>query len=87
MLSKAFPKARRDLAKKELYKKRSKGEIAKFYDKPWRFCVFPYFEINAMTYCDENYLKISAERMTQCKHLHCINCCNHILLIFKYVVS
>jgi len=40
-----------------------------------------------MTYCDNTFKKVSANRAMECKHMMCINCCNHIQLILKYVTS
>jgi hypothetical protein len=31
--------------------KRKEGKLTKYIDKPYRFCIFPYSEINAMTFC------------------------------------
>jgi len=38
-----------------------------------------------MTYCDQNFLKISPNRSNRCKHMMCTNCCGHSKLILKYI--
>jgi hypothetical protein len=40
-----------------------------------------------MTYCENTFKKISPTRAMECKHMMCINCCNHLQLILKYVTS
>lgn len=84
VLGNSFPKLRRELAEAAIADARTEGWYTKYLQDPWRFCVYPFFEINIMVFCEQNFLKISAERCTQCKHLHCINCCNHLLLVLKF---
>lgn len=54
--------------------------------KLYRFCLYPVSPINAYKYC-ERFKKDSMLRYSECKHLNCVNCCNHLLLIMKYIVS
>lgn len=67
--------------------RRKKGTLTKFITSPYRFCLYPYSEINAMTFCDNTFKKVSNTRAMECKHMMCINCCNHLLLILKYITS
>jgi len=87
VLSSAFPKSRRDLAKLNIYEKRSDGSLTRYFDEPWRFCIYPFAEVNIMTFCDQNFMKVSPTRASQCKHLHCVNCCNHMLLALRYATQ
>jgi hypothetical protein len=52
VLSASFPKERRDLLAKDKLLKRKEGRLVKYLHDPYRFCIYPYFEINIMKYCD-----------------------------------
>lgn len=52
VLSASFPKDRRDLLAKDKVSKRAEGRLVKYLHDPARFCIYPYFEINIMKYCD-----------------------------------
>lgn len=63
------------------------GFYLKLVAEPYRYCLFPFSEINAMNYCDNTFKKISDSRALICKNMMCINCCNHLLYTAKEIVD
>lgn len=86
VFSDIYPKDMRERAEENILKKREEAYDVRMLTKPYRFCLYPISKINALRYC-EKFKKISLVRFDECRHLNCLNCCNHLLLIMKYVTG
>jgi len=86
VLSDVYPKEQRDLANAAIIERRKDAYHVRALHKLYRFCLYPVSKINVYKFC-ERYMPISMTRYGECRHLNCVNCCNHLLLIMKYITS
>lgn len=86
VLSDIYPKAMRERSEAWIVEKRKDAYAVLDLTKLYRFCLYPIGKINAYKFC-EKYKKVSMVRYGECKHLNCVNCCNHLLLIMKFIAS
>jgi hypothetical protein len=48
--------------------KKGNGYNLKYLTEPFRFCILPIAEVNALTYCENTFKKVSLMREVDCKH-------------------
>lgn len=87
MLPSYFPKSQREAAEKMRKERKKDGVLLRMIDSVYRFCVYPVGEVSSVSYCAQSFDAISKKRGVDCKHAMCTNCCNHLLLVMKYVAS
>jgi len=55
--------------------------------EPFRFCVFPQAPINAMNTCDFKFIPLKPDNSLKCKQTMCLNCCNNMDRVLKYLTT
>lgn len=82
-----YPEQSKILAAKQVEEARRDGKLVKYLTEPYRFCVFPQSAINVMNTCNYKFLELKPDNSLKCKQTMCLNCCNNMDRVLKFLVQ
>ena len=81
-LNPRYPKEIRKKAINMHYDKKLWNNIMLYRTKIYRFCIFPFYKISFVSWCEDKYT-LDMRKRTNCKHHFCTVCCDNLQSTYK----
>ncbi len=81
-LGPSYPKALRAKAKRQHYNKKTWNKIMLYPAKVFKFCIYPFYELNYSKWCEEKYSS-DLKKKINCQHTMCAVCCDNLQIMYR----